>query len=522
MAKTSGRILVVDDDPGLRLLVHETCSLAGYTVAEAATGEAGLRQQAADPPDLILLDWELPDLAGPEVCRRFREHGFTGPIVMLTGRGADADVEESLRAGADDHLIKPISPRQLPPRIAAHLRRSPTDSRVSADRDAALRLAVLEQASVFFMQPPGALRRLASSAVRRPFKKGDVLLEAGRPNWRLAIIAAGRCEVSLNGAGGRLAVAMLGRHDVFGVRSIAEERPAAATVTAAEDGELIEIDRVLLEAAFERNRSQISQLRRIADQRSALLAGSADRTALPGKTASVTAVYSPKGGAGKTTIALNLAAKLAAGHPGSVAMLDLGLPFSDAALLGGLAPTTSLARLAGDGQLDEAGVLSAAVAHPEGFFLVTAALRPEEADLVTPVAVDAAMQALRENFTHVVVDCPVQLGDQTLSVLESAAHVLLVITPRLHALKDVPHLLNIFQQVLHLPVGRIHLVLNQVAERPAIERGDLERVAGLPVAVELGFDAAADEAGLLGRLVVSSAPRGRLARGIAAIGRIVS
>lgn len=522
MAKTSGRILVIDDDPALRLLVHQTCARAGYDVVEAAGGEDGLLHEEADGPDLILLDWELPDMSGPEVCRRLREQGFTGPIVMLTGRGADADVEESLRAGADDHLLKPISPRQLPARIAAHLRRTPADARLSPDRDAAQRLAVLEQASVFFMQPPGALRRLAGTAVRRSFRKGDVLLEAGRPNWRLAIIASGRCEVSLNEPGGRLAVAMLGRHDVFGVLSIVREQPGAATVTAMEAGELLEIDRVMLDAAFERNRSQISQLRRVADQRAALIAGVANRTALRGQAGSVTAVYSPKGGAGKTTISLNLAATLAARARGSVAMLDLGLPFSDAALLGGLAPTTSLARLAADGQLDEAGVLSSGVVHSEGFYLVTAALRPEEADLVTQSVVETTLEALRENFGQVVVDCPVQLGDQTLTVLESAAHVLLVITPRLHALKDVPHLLTIFQQVLHLPLGRIHLVLNQVVERPAIDRADLERIASIPVAVELGFDAAADAAGLTGDLVIRSAPRGRLSRGVAALSRLIS
>src|SRR5439155_2334554 len=100
--------------------------------------------------------------------------------------------------------------------------------------------------------------------------------------------------------------------------------------------------------------------------------------------ARLVATYSPKGGVGKTTLALNLAAALAHQNRGDVLLLDLSLPFNHAALLANLAPSTCLARLADLEQGFEERLESAVVYHPTGFLLLSTALTPEEADLVTP------------------------------------------------------------------------------------------------------------------------------------------
>jgi pilus assembly protein CpaE len=522
-AERGSQILVVDDDPQLRELVRELCQSHGYEAVEARTGREAIAAADSHQPDLVLLDWKLPDLSGLDVCDRLRQRGFLMPIVIITGRSADEDVEAGLRAGADDYMVKPLSPRQLPARIAAHLRRAGVSAAAMPDRDAERRLGILEQVSIFFMQAPGVVRRIAGRCTAVPFRSGEVLLRAGTANDVLRVIAKGRCEVTLEVEGGtELPIALLGPLDLFGACSVVSAEPARATVTAVEAGELLLVPKDELTESFDDARSFRSPLRRVAEQRQSLIDGIAQRTRMPSGEGRMIAVYSPKGGAGKTTLALNLAAALAEGHPGEVALLDLGLPYSDAALLAGLAPTTCLARLGPVSRDFDALVLSAALQHPARFFLIPVALKPEESDLVTAEAVTACVAALRRDFRYVVVDCPVHLSDAALSVVENANTVVLITTPRLPVLKDVPHLLQIFENVLRRPAGTTHLVVNHPGPRPAITREDIENVAGRPVLLEVGFDPLADRAALEGDLLWSAEPRGPVAQRCRELAQLVT
>ncbi len=116
----AARIVVVEDEPTLAGAIALRLRAEGHEVTVAHDGAAGL--DACDPlPDLVLLDWMLPDLDGLEVCRRLRERGDV-PVLVLTARTAEADVVAALAAGADDHLPKPIGMRELTARVAALLR----------------------------------------------------------------------------------------------------------------------------------------------------------------------------------------------------------------------------------------------------------------------------------------------------------------------------------------------------------------------------------------------------------------
>ena len=117
------KVLVVDDDPELLPLVAYALRQEAYLVLEAATGEAALLVADAEQPDLVVLDVNLPDLDGFEVCRRLRERSDV-PILMLTVRGEEEDVVHGLDLGADDYLTKPFSPRTLTARVRALLRRA--------------------------------------------------------------------------------------------------------------------------------------------------------------------------------------------------------------------------------------------------------------------------------------------------------------------------------------------------------------------------------------------------------------
>lgn len=118
-------VLVVEDETALVTLLRYNLERAGYRVLSAMDGEEALLIAAEDTPDLVLLDWMLPQLSGIEVCRRLRGRQETRnvPIVMLTARSEEADRIRGLDTGADDYLTKPFSMTELLARIRAVMRR---------------------------------------------------------------------------------------------------------------------------------------------------------------------------------------------------------------------------------------------------------------------------------------------------------------------------------------------------------------------------------------------------------------
>ncbi|GAC1505776.1 MAG: phosphate regulon transcriptional regulator PhoB [Candidatus Dormibacteraceae bacterium] len=115
---------MVEDDAPIRMLVAEVCKLQGHDVLEAATGAQAIEIAMASQPDLVLIDWVLPDISGTEVIRDLRRQGLISPMVMLTGRTTKMDEVVGLEVGADDYITKPFDSRILAARINAHLRRS--------------------------------------------------------------------------------------------------------------------------------------------------------------------------------------------------------------------------------------------------------------------------------------------------------------------------------------------------------------------------------------------------------------
>ena len=117
------KILVVDDDLALADVLAFTLRRAGFDVFLAHDGQDALEQYAREMPDLIVLDWMLPDIDGLEVCTRLHSDSNV-PIIMLTVRFSDDDVVTALEAGADEYITKPFSPRQVVARVRALLRRA--------------------------------------------------------------------------------------------------------------------------------------------------------------------------------------------------------------------------------------------------------------------------------------------------------------------------------------------------------------------------------------------------------------
>ena len=118
------RILVVDDEPSIVDAVATALRYEGFEVDEAASGRAALSVVQRHEPDLIVLDWMLPDLDGIEVGRRLREQGFRCAVLFLTAKDSTENKVEALRAGGDDYVTKPFSLAELVARVQAILRRT--------------------------------------------------------------------------------------------------------------------------------------------------------------------------------------------------------------------------------------------------------------------------------------------------------------------------------------------------------------------------------------------------------------
>ncbi len=134
---TSAKVLIVDDAQQVRRVLRTALSAEGYTIFEAGTGEEALNLIRTSPPDVILLDVNMPGMTGLETCREIRRHSDV-PILMLTVRNAERDKVMALDAGADDYVVKPFGMQELLARLRAALRRRGAPAKLTTFESKAL------------------------------------------------------------------------------------------------------------------------------------------------------------------------------------------------------------------------------------------------------------------------------------------------------------------------------------------------------------------------------------------------
>jgi DNA-binding response OmpR family regulator len=173
------RLLLVEDDVRLCRLVKEYLEGMGYTVALAHTGPAGLELALKESFHALILDVMLPGLDGFEVLRRLRMYS-TVPVLMLTGRGEEADRIVGLEMGADDYLPKTFSTRELLARLRAVLRRSTiTEAQTAGQRQAPVAVGDL------FVDPEAHSATLAGEPLALTRQEFDLLLSLARSSGRV-------------------------------------------------------------------------------------------------------------------------------------------------------------------------------------------------------------------------------------------------------------------------------------------------------------------------------------------------
>lgn len=376
------------------------------------------------------------------------------------------------------------------------------------------RLHVLEPVSLFMSLPPEQLRRLARQMTETVVPAGELLSVPGELATSLQVIAEGVCEVFVEGEGRERSIARLGRGDFVGT-SVVAGGASAAGVRATADCQVLRVEAGVLQAVVGVAGPLLDEVRQVAEQRRAMIADLA-ATALrrdPGQ-AGLIAVYSPKGGAGKTTLAVNLAATLARRWPQDVLLIDLALPYNHAALVTKLSATTCLARLAGAADQDfDMLMRNAIIRHPANFTVLSTALRPEEADLITPDLLLRAIAFAKSRYRYIVFDLGVALSDPVLTVLEASDHVALVLTPELTSMKDAKQFLDILGNVLRIPSDHAHVIVNHRSGHSGMTSSDIEQVLGQPVDFEVAHDGVRPErAAMKGELLALNQQRSGIGR----------
>ena len=128
MSKTPLKVMLIDDDETILETLQFNLKRHGFETFAFKNGKHALVEFDEKNPSLVIIDWMLPDLVGPEICKLIRSRSSDVPILMLTGRARPDDVAEGLSSGADDYLCKPFSVVELMARIQALLRRSLKDT----------------------------------------------------------------------------------------------------------------------------------------------------------------------------------------------------------------------------------------------------------------------------------------------------------------------------------------------------------------------------------------------------------
>ncbi|MFL6089770.1 MAG: P-loop NTPase [Aeromicrobium sp.] len=194
----------------------------------------------------------------------------------------------------------------------------------------------------------------------------------------------------------------------------------------------------------------------------------------------VVVVASPKGGVGKTTVAINVAAELAKAAPGEVVLIDLDLQFGDVATMLDLAPANTVSDAFRSGVDDSMRLRTLLLPHPSQFHVLCGSDDPAANGRVTGDQIRKLVSQYSSTFRYVIVDTPAGLHEETLASLEEATDVIIVATLDVATLRDVRREVDVLANLFLLPPRR-HIVLNRTDGRVGLTERDAERILGLPV-----------------------------------------
>lgn len=345
----------------------------------------------------------------------------------------------------------------------------------------------LDRVPLLAMLDPELRKRVRKRLNRRRVSAGKLLWRQGETADALYLIDAGRVRVFVPDRAGRERVLRFhGPGDVVGEAAFIAETPHISSAAAVEDTTVWRLERPDFDALIGKHEPALRYLANIVAERQAQAnARLAAETAPEEARASrgfVTALFSPRGGAGVTTLAVALSVALAERHPDDAVLLDLDVLFGDAPAALLLQPRGVLATLTPNSilALERAGLDHYLLTHPSSLRVLPAASRPEEGQSVTADHVRAALNTLRRHFGFIVVDLAHDFSEVTLAALELADRVLVVATPERATLQDIVECRRIFSDVLQLPSDRVGYLLNHPLPYAGVAGSEFTAATGAP------------------------------------------
>jgi Flp pilus assembly CpaE family ATPase len=327
---------------------------------------------------------------------------------------------------------------------------------------------VLERSPFLSVLDPELRQRVRKRLSRRRIDAGKALYRQGDPADALYLIESGRFRMFVsNRPGHERVLQFLGPGEILGEAAFIAETPHVTSTVAVESGSVWRLGRADFDALLGKHDGALRYLATLIAERQAQANARLAAESQPEETRAlrgfVTAVYSPRGGAGVTTVALNLSIALAQRHPDDVVLLDLDVLFGHALSSVWLEPRGVLAQTTPVmlRNLDRQGLDFYLVAHSSSLRIFPAATRAEEGQSITAEHVRAVLATLRRHFGFVVLDLPHPFNEIALTGLELADHVLVVATPEERTLHDVLETRRILTEVLSLPPNRMCYVLNR-------------------------------------------------------------
>jgi CRP-like cAMP-binding protein len=377
----------------------------------------------------------------------------------------------------------------------------------------------MDRAPMLALLEPDLRQRVRKRLTRRRIRAGKPLFRKGEPADALYLVDSGRFRVFVGERVGKeRVVSFLGPGEIVGEVAFMAETPYATNAVAIDDAAVWRLARADFDALLGHHDGLLRYLASViaATQSTANARLAAD--SVPDETRAlrgfVTAVYSPRGGAGVTTLAVNLALALAGKHPDDTVLLDLDVLFGHALANLWLEPRGVLAQIAPATmrQLDRGGLDYYLLAHSSSLRIFPAAARPEEGQTITGDHLRAAIATLRRHFGHIVLDLPHGFNEVTLAGLELADRVLLMATPEHITLHDVLECQRIFGEVLSLAPARMTCVLNHPQPYAALKASEFAAATGTPWSEIAHGGEGPSTAALRGESLLGTRPNNAVAR----------
>lgn len=381
---------------------------------------------------------------------------------------------------------------------------------------------LLRTMDIFEQLPAEDLEKIARLLRERRLAEGEVLMRQGEPGDAMYVVTGGKIRLAVTDPNGNEKVLThFTDGQFFGETALLTGAPRAATATAESESRVLVLPKADFDALMSSNAQIMREMLKVLSQRTvqtnqALLADDSTGPSTAGA-GRVYAVFSPRGGSGKSTIAVNLATALAQQAPERVGLLDLSLTFGHTALLLNIVPESSLAAVPPESleSLDRQVLGRYFVSHPVGLQLLVGGTRPEEGEAVTGDHVRAALRVMKRQFQTIVVDCNGSFSDPILAALEVADKIVLVCTPELNTLRDIRECQRIFGEVVHIEKGKTFFLLNYYQPFKVLSREQFEGALEQQVNVEVPHAGEAGiKAAMKGEPLVLAAPSSPFARAI--------